>query len=1001
MKKVIIVVIGYCFLYLHSAQLVMSQGSQLFINEFMASNATTIRDDADEYDDWIEIYNASNIAISLQGYYLTDDLKNPTKWAFPNITIAAQGYLLIWADNDVHQPGLHANFKLSADGEQIGLHDGSTFIDQVIFGAQRTDVSYGRKQDGAQEWVFFQAPHNPPTPGAKNVYRFIPVLNPPHFYPGEGFYQGSIWVTLSTRDEDAAIHYTLNGTVPTSSSPRYTNPIPIATTTTIRAICYKYVEPGDTLVSEVATMSYLLNVDNSMPLIVIACDPAGHDQIYYSAAPGEDRDAIPARYKYFDQQHVLRGDLPINLSIRGGYSVFSPKKSYKVTYPDKNFSFNVFDQPYNYPLPPNPQVSFHSLNFAGMAADYSLIRNYLAFHLLQIAGGYAPQVSFARLFINGEDRGIYIPMERVDQWFVRSRDFAPGDYDIIKTGSAHECYLTLDNENGAHFELKEGDFAAFNEFLIWLNERNHTFQELSQKIDIQSFLYYDLICRFSNNKDSYDINYYLIKNREQSQGKWIILHWDADEGFGWDNQVASYWYPYNMVYHQLHKTDEYNFLFLNTLADLINTKWSQAEVSKLVQYMEELFQVDNSADEFIWNELWYAYAAGWIPDFETAPNYNPLSRYKQFDYIKQWAGERINYLRRQTWETGTAVLTINPPVSGKGSVQLNSLRLTAFPWTGTYFKEVPISVSAIPDPGYHFIGWSDSALQQKSDISLVLKTNYQLSPIFQADLRQYEIVINEINYNSARNFDPGDWIELYNPSKDAIDLSGWHLKDDAADHNFRIPDGTAIAPNGFLIVCQKKRDFNSLFPQVNNYVGDFAFGLSSQGDEVRIYNPLDILIDSVKYQSIHPWPVQANGGGSTLELIDPVLDNTLAENWQASLGYGTPGAANSTGWHSIQDNSEDPTVPSQIRLFQNYPNPFNQGTQISFQTPNACHVKLTVFNLKGERIRTLLNEIQSAGNYRITWDGKSDNGLTTPTGIYILKMQTDRFQKDMKMIQIK
>lgn len=890
MKKNIKVFISCCFIFVLNTQLVRPQHHPLYINEFMASNATAFSDAAGEYDDWIEIYNAdSTSTISLEGFYLTDDLKNPKKWAFPAIDIPAREYLLIWADSDVMQDGLHASFKLSQDGEQIGLFDGTAFIDQITFGAQSTDISSGRKQDGAAAWVLFQAPANPPTPGSKNIYTLITGLNPPDFDPPEGFYNGTTTIHLSSKDNAAVIYYTLDGSYPTSSSAKYVSPIPLSVATTIRAIAYKSTASGDTLVSQVTSKCYLLNVENSIPLMNLICDPGEHDYIYNSAAPEELRPAIKAIFKYFDASHLLKGNLPVALSIRGGFSVISPKKSYQLTFSDLDFAYDVFDQTFNYPRFQNFPPSFHSLNLNGMAADYSLIRNYLAFRLLQNAGAIAPQTSFIRLFINGDDRGIYLPLERIDKRFVASRHFAPGDYDIIKTGSVHRCALTLDNENGVDFELKEGDFAAFNQLLHWLDSDDHSFQELGEKIDIASFLYYDLICRFANNKDSYDINYYLFKNREIANSKWMILYWDSDESFGWDNRSDGYWYPYNKVFDQLCQTAEYNFLFQNTLADLINTRWSQAQVSKLVCDLEDALKDDNPADELIWNEVWSDYAAGTIPGFETDPNYNPLSRYKQFDYIKQWVGKRIDYLRYQLWEPGAALLTVAPPLRGKGSIQVNTLCLKTFPWSGVYFNEVPIPITAMPDPGYTFIGWSDSTLPQQPAIMLVLENDYQLAAIFQPDLLHYEIVINEINYNSSNQLDPGDWIELYNPNPVAVDLTGWQLGNEAPGNRFILPTKTIIAPEGYLIVCQKQRDFHTLFPLVTNYIGGLNFGLSNQGDAVMILNPLHDVIDSVRYEVSHPWPVEANGAGATLELLASQLDNTLAQNWQASAGAGSPG----------------------------------------------------------------------------------------------------------------
>ena len=121
----------------------------LVINEFMADNATTVTDQDGEYDDWIELYNNGPLAIPLNGVYLSDDPDLPGQWSFPDTTIAAGGYLIVWADNDVEEEGLHANFKLSASGESVVIADlGWNIIDAVEFGNQTTDISYGRYPNG-------------------------------------------------------------------------------------------------------------------------------------------------------------------------------------------------------------------------------------------------------------------------------------------------------------------------------------------------------------------------------------------------------------------------------------------------------------------------------------------------------------------------------------------------------------------------------------------------------------------------------------------------------------------------------------------------------------------------------------------------------------------------------------------------------------------------------------------------------------------------------------
>ena len=141
----------------------------LFINEFMADNDNVNPDPSGEYDDWIEIYNASTGPILLTGKYLTDKNDNLIKWQFtqPNLYINPNEYLLVWCDEQETQPGIHTNFKLSAGGEFIAIveDDGITVIDSLSFGSQTTDVSFGRYPDGSNNWIFFQSP----TPGASNI----------------------------------------------------------------------------------------------------------------------------------------------------------------------------------------------------------------------------------------------------------------------------------------------------------------------------------------------------------------------------------------------------------------------------------------------------------------------------------------------------------------------------------------------------------------------------------------------------------------------------------------------------------------------------------------------------------------------------------------------------------------------------------------------------------------------------------------------------------------
>ncbi|MFB0553287.1 MAG: chitobiase/beta-hexosaminidase C-terminal domain-containing protein, partial [Phycisphaerae bacterium] len=220
----------------------------LVINEFMASNSSYIQDPQGHYDDWIEIYNYGTSAVNIGRMYLTDNLSVPTRWRIPDgnpaaTTILPQGYLLIWADNDTTDSGLHANFKISTVGEEIGLFDtdGSTLIDSVAFGDQTNDISYGRYPDANDNWRFFGFP----SPGRQNIDAYLGEVADTKFSQDRGFYDTPFSITITTETEDAVIYYTLDGTEPYELTGRalrgvvYTTPIPISETTCLRAIAIK------------------------------------------------------------------------------------------------------------------------------------------------------------------------------------------------------------------------------------------------------------------------------------------------------------------------------------------------------------------------------------------------------------------------------------------------------------------------------------------------------------------------------------------------------------------------------------------------------------------------------------------------------------------------------------------------------------------------------------------------------------------------------------------
>lgn len=130
--------------------------SDIVINELVASNDNGMTDQDGEFDDWIELFNTSSDDVNLSGYLLSDNFQKLDKYEFPEGTIiAGNDYLIIWADDDEEQDGLHTSFKLSSSsGEAVYLSNpDQAIIDEVIFDALDPNISYSRKPNGTGSFV--------------------------------------------------------------------------------------------------------------------------------------------------------------------------------------------------------------------------------------------------------------------------------------------------------------------------------------------------------------------------------------------------------------------------------------------------------------------------------------------------------------------------------------------------------------------------------------------------------------------------------------------------------------------------------------------------------------------------------------------------------------------------------------------------------------------------------------------------------------------------------
>ncbi|RMH69536.1 MAG: lamin tail domain-containing protein, partial [Gemmatimonadetes bacterium] len=162
-----------------------------------------------------------------------------------------------------------------------------------------------------------------------------------------------------------------------------------------------------------------------------------------------------------------------------------------------------------------------------------------------------------------------------------------------------------------------------------------------------------------------------------------------------------------------------------------------------------------------------------------------------------------------------------------------------------------------------------------------------------ASLAQAQVVINEIQYNPYLS-DETEFIELYNAGPTSLNLGGWIFRN-GGDEEFTLPP-YSLPAGQYVVLARNLSAFQAYYDDVDNVIGSYGFDLGNDGDQVRLFDPDDNLVDLVPYLDDRPWPDDADGDdrNRSLELIAPVLDNSQPYAWLAETEDGTPGAPNLT-----------------------------------------------------------------------------------------------------------
>jgi hypothetical protein len=940
------------------------------INEIMSSNTTTIYDEEGDAADWIELYNGGSSQLNLKSYYLSDDSLEIKKWQFGNAVIDPGQYLLVFAsDKDTLIDYWHTNFKISAEGEEIILSDSnSSIVDKINVPASYPDVAYGRISDVALSWIFQE-----PSPGSGNTGNEIQGLSDSVSVslPG-GFYKLAISVELSAGTSD--IYYTLDGSDPNSGSLKYSSSITINETTVLKAISMK----EGYLPSPTAYQSYFINEETDLPVISLISDPNNlfdpDSGIYTNYTMDWER---PAHVEFFDDERNLGFSENCGIEIYGGQSAEWDQKSIAVKFKN-DYGVSKIE----YPLFPwfdlNTFKAFVLRN-AGNDWQFTHIRDAVMQTLVKDLDIDYLEYRPATSFINGEYWGIYNIREKINEHYIANRrGVDPDNIDLLEN----------------NMRVIQGDSLSYQQLIDYISTNDMTTDDayayLDSVIDLDECILYFAAQAYYDNLDWPGTNIKFWRERSTS-GKWRWILFGVEFGFGlyahgeWEDHISFMFSPVETRYsnppwatllqRKLIENPAFKNGFINQIADLLNSNFKS----------ERVVSVINTLADHISNEI-TKHRARWGLSGEN------------LDKMISFAQNRPAYMRdhvRNYFNCGAdGIITLN--ATNGGSVQLNTLMLRQpdMPFSGIYFRGNEIHLKAIPGSGYKFDGWSGSVTSKDESITLSVTGGTNLQASFSIDTSIAKIVINEINYNSANNFDSGDWVELFNNSDESVDISNWYFSDSDSNHKFIFPSGTIIESDSYLVVIDNDSAFTSGFPDVENYVGETGFGLNGSGEFIELVNDLGQIIDSLTYDDSLPWPVDADGGGATLELIDASSDNSLPENWKASVNHGTPGKSNSVIVST--ENEKYTSIPQKFALFQNYPNPFNPVTQINYSLPKSGYIILKVYNLLGQEVTTLFEGLRQAGNYVVTFDGGD-----LSSGIYFYTLKAGDYFQSKKMVLLR
>lgn len=692
----------------------LAVNAQVVINEVSYTNTSIFNDEHGAPEDWIELYNSGSTPVSLQNYSL---MKNNSKqWYFPSMTIPAYGFLKLLAsgrDTIISGAFRHMSFKISNDDYKIVLKNaiGAEVDEFYIQPSLQTDHSYGRNPDGSQNWCFFNIPS---FGGSNNSSTCYPGYEPAPVMSNNGGFFTSPQI-VSVNSSSGQVRYTDDGSIPTLASPVYAGTISVNST---RIVAARTFSTTGKLPSTVVKKTFFINENNiEMPIFSVTIDPVDlFDSTtgMYVTGPNADT-AFPhfgANYwkdiekqcyvEYFDVNNIKRFETAAGLKIFGGYSRTFPQKSFKIKC-RAHYGLPELMQPL---IPEKKYISsYRDIILRNGGTDNGGTHFRDAFMQRIMKSQFVDYMAYqpAVVYLNGSFWGFYEIRERQDEVYIeKNHGYEADQIDFLE-------------HSGIIYTIAGSDTGFYNmyNYITTADAASSSYYTgVSKMLDVENFTDYFIAETYYGNTDWVGdwVNNIKLWRPKEPGGKWRYILWDLDWGMGLysaahKNYLNRARFPFvtnehSEMFDALLANTQFRNYFVNRYADLINTKYTDANVQKTVFQMRDEI---NAVMNLHFNKWGGTYSA-WTTEINNILAFNNARKGFARDHIQA----EFNLTKQVDVE-----LDVMP--AGSGKIKISTVTPDSLPWKGVYFDGVPVKITAMPNTGYTFTHWTSNTGEDRNE----------------------------------------------------------------------------------------------------------------------------------------------------------------------------------------------------------------------------------------------------------------------------------------------